>query len=68
MSFPGWRGRDLTCPVDQVANAPDATVNLTPVSQGPAQSVLTGWETLQKGQTVPLIGEETGCAEPCDPV
>lgn len=68
MSFPRWRGRDLTCPVDQVANAPDALVNLTPASEVAAQAVRDGWAPLQKGQAVPLIGEEVGYVQPCDPV
>lgn len=64
--FPGWRARDPWCPVDQVANAPDRSVDLTPVSQAPAIATRAGWAPLLPGQRVPLIGERViGDGEPC---
>ncbi len=67
--FPGWRGRDPWCPVDQVANAPDSSVNLTPVSQAPAEATRAGWRPLERGQAIPMIGERVlDYAEPCDDV
>lgn len=65
--FPGWRERDRSCPLDQVANAKDSTVDLTPVSQAPADAVKAAWASLLPGQTVPMIGERV-YAEPCDDV
>lgn len=53
-----WRGRDLE-PKDQVANALDSTVDLTPASNAPADAVKAAWAPLLSGQTIPLIGEET---------
>jgi hypothetical protein len=60
-----WQGRDL-CPVDQVGNAKDSTVNLSPASDAPAQAVKAAWAPLLSGQAIPLIGEEVGYVEPCD--
>lgn len=54
-----WRGRDLT-PKDQVANAKDSFVDLTPVSEAPAEAVAAAWAPLLSGQEVPLIGEDDG--------
>ena len=54
-----WRGRDLT-PKDQVANAKDSFVDLTPVSDAPAEAVEAAWAPLLSGQEVPLIGEDDG--------
>jgi hypothetical protein len=51
-----WRGRDLD-PKDQVANALDSTVDLTPVSEAPANAVKAAWQALLSGQEIPLIGE-----------
>jgi hypothetical protein len=51
-----WRGRDLD-PKDQVANALDSTVDLTPVSDAAADAVKAAWAPLLSGQTIPLIGE-----------
>lgn len=53
-----WRGRDLR-PKEQVANAWDSFVDLTPVSETPADEVKAAWLPLQAGQTIPLIGEQT---------
>lgn len=54
-------------PLDQVANAKDATatVNLTPVSQTRAVATRAGWEPLLYGQAIPRVGER-GYAEPDD--
>lgn len=51
-----WRGRDLT-PKDQVANALDSFVDLTPASEAPAEAVKAAWAPLLSGQEIPLIGE-----------
>lgn len=48
-----WWGR---C-IDQVANAPDASVNLTPASQAAAEAVRAAWAPCVSGQAVPLIWE-----------
>lgn len=53
-----WRGRDATYK-EQVANACDSFVDLTPVSDAPAAQVSTSWSALLPGQTVPLIWERT---------
>lgn len=52
-----WRGRDLE-PKDQVANALDSFVDLTPVSEAPADAVKAAWAPLLPGQEIPLIGED----------
>ena len=59
-----WRGRDLTYK-EQVANACDDFVDLTPASLTPAAETLANWLPLQAGQEIPLIGEQTygGCQE-----
>ena len=54
--WPRWRGRDLE-PKDQVANALDSTVDLTPASEAPALAVKAAWAPLLSGQEIPLIGE-----------
>lgn len=54
-----WRGRDLE-PKEQVANAIDSTVDLTPVSDAPANAVKAAWAPLLSGQEIPLIGERYG--------
>jgi hypothetical protein len=51
-----WRGRDLE-PKDQVANALDSFVDLTPASEAPAAAVKAAWAPLLSGQEIPLIGE-----------
>jgi hypothetical protein len=63
----GWRGRDPLQCVDQVGNAPDDSVDLTPVSQVPAENVALGWSPLLSGQEPPLIYEqyESEEVEPC---
>lgn len=63
----GWRGRDpLTC-LDQVANAPDSSVDLTPASDARADATKAGWLPLKGGQDVPLIWEryQPEEIEPC---
>lgn len=51
-----WRGRDLR-PKEQVANAWDSFVDLTPVSDIAADEVKEAWAPLLSGQEIPLIGE-----------
>ena len=64
--LPRWRGRDLDC-VDQVANAKDSTVDLTPVSEAPAEATRANWAALIPGQAIPMIGERgVYDAESCD--
>jgi hypothetical protein len=53
-----WRGRRTTYD-EQVANALDKTVDLTPASQAPAAAVKAHWSALLPGQNIPLIGEVT---------
>ncbi len=53
-----WRGRDLR-PKEQVANARDSFVDLTPASEAPAEQTRSNWSALLPGQTVPLIWEDT---------
>lgn len=53
-----WRGRDLAYK-EQVANACDDFVDLTSVSQAPAEAVTENWSALMLGQAVPMIGEKT---------
>lgn len=52
-----WRGRDLR-EKEQVANAWDSFVDLTPVSEIPAEQVRTNFDPLRAGQEIPLIGED----------
>lgn len=62
-----WRGRGLDCK-EQVANACDSFVDLTPASQAPAAAVKAAWLPVQSGQAIPLLGERVyPDAEPCDP-
>lgn len=63
--LPRWREKDLTC-LDQVANAKDSTVNLTPASATRADAVKAAWAPWLSGQTVPLIWERVSDAESCD--
>lgn len=51
-----WRGRDGRYH-EQVANACDDFVDLTPVSEAPAEQVRENWSALIPGQAVPMIGE-----------
>lgn len=53
-----WRGRDGR-KREQVANACDDFVDLTPVSDIPALLVRADWLPLQRGQEIPLIGEDS---------
>jgi hypothetical protein len=52
-----WRGRDTSRKPEQVANACEDFVDLTPVSDAPAEQTRANWSALLPGQTVPLIGE-----------
>lgn len=52
-----WRGRSLTKP-EQVGNADDSFVNLTPASEAPADTTRSNWSALLPGQAVPLIWED----------
>lgn len=49
-----WRGWDDE---EQVANACDSFVDLTPASEAPAEQVRERWAAVLPGQTIPLIGE-----------
>lgn len=51
-----WRGRGE--PQEQVANACDSFVDLTPVSEAPATQTRSNWSAILPGQTVPLIWED----------
>jgi hypothetical protein len=42
---------------EQVANAKESFVDLTPASQAPAIANRANWAALLPGQTIPLIGE-----------
>lgn len=42
---------------EQIANANDDFVDLTPVSQAPAVQVRSRWSAVQPNQTIPLIWE-----------
>lgn len=53
-----WRGRDGKY-YEQVANACDSFVDLTPVSEAPAAAVKAAWAALLPGQVIPLIWERT---------
>ncbi len=53
-----WRGRGLNRE-EQVVNARDSFVNLTPVSEAPAAAVRSAWSATLPGQPVPLIWERT---------
>lgn len=53
-----WRGRQLTRE-EQVANACDSFVDLTPASEAPAAATRSNWSALLPGQTIPLIWERT---------
>lgn len=54
--------RDRWChrpcdPPEQVFNADQPTVALSPASEAPAEAIRAGWAALLPGQDVPLIGE-----------
>jgi hypothetical protein len=53
-----WRGRDSR-PREQVANAWDSAVDLTPASEAAAAAAKSAWAALLPGQTIPLIGEDS---------
>lgn len=63
-----WRGRDHRRRDEQVANACDSFVDLTPASDLPAQRVKDSWSAWLPGQEIPLIGEHRygGEEEFCD--
>lgn len=65
MIIPRWQVVRRDC-LDQVANAPDFNVNLTPASEAPAAAVVAGWEPWKLGQAVPLIWEKAIYVESCD--
>lgn len=50
-----WRGRVKD--EEQVANAKDSFVDLTPASEAPAEAVKAAWNAWLPGQDIPLIGE-----------
>ena len=56
---PRWRGRQVWPKPEQVANACDDFVDLTPVSEAAAEQTRTNWAALRAGQNIPLIGERT---------
>lgn len=56
-----WRGRLER--KEQVANACDSYIDLTPASEAPAEAVKAAWLPLQTGQPIPLIGEDRGYRE-----
>ena len=41
---------------------------LQPASDAPAAAVKAAWEPVRTGQSVPMLGEEVGYAQPCNPV
>lgn len=51
-----WRGRGK--PQEQVANATDSFVDLTPAGQVSAERTRNNWAALLPGQEVPLIWED----------
>jgi hypothetical protein len=53
-----WRGRSSRRE-EQVANARDSFVDLTPVSEAPAVVVRSAWSAILPGQDVPLTWERT---------
>ena len=67
-----WRGRDLTYK-EQVANACDDFVDLTPASSSATEEARENWSALIPGQAVPMIGErvdgycqeDDGCPRGC---
>lgn len=61
-----WRGRDGR-PKEQVANAWNSYVDLTPASDAPADAVEAAWLPMQAGQEIPLIGEDREQVRKDDP-
>ncbi len=59
-----WRGR-FGCE-EQVANACDSFVDLTPVSEVPAEQVRQDWAAVLPSQPIPLIGEFRAREEDCE--
>ena len=41
---------------------------LQPASDTPAAAVKAAWEPVRTGQPVPMLGEEVGYAQPCNPI
>lgn len=56
MSVIHWRGRP-DC-FKQVGNARESFVDLTPVSELPAEQTRANWSAVLSDQDVPLIGED----------
>lgn len=52
-----WTGPQPSADGEQVANARDDFVDLTPVSQARAEATSTNWSALLPGQEIPLIWE-----------
>lgn len=52
------RPRKPDCP-EQVFNAPDSFVDLTPVSEAPAEQTRANWSAFLPDQDVPLIWEDS---------
>lgn len=63
------RKRDALCPRDQSINAPDVWAEqfLQPATNA-ADTIKAAWQPVLPGQAVPMIGEEVGYVQPCDPV
>lgn len=53
-----WRGREERRG-EQVANARDSFIDLTPASEAAATATRDNWSALLPGQPIPLIWEET---------
>lgn len=54
------------CPAEQVANAPDDSVDLTPASEAPLASLRAKFAPLVSGQAVPLLWERVPPEDPDD--
>jgi hypothetical protein len=54
-----WRRDRGLCPPEQVVNANDDFVDLSPVSEVPAEQTRANWSATLSGQEVPLIGEDS---------
>lgn len=61
-----WRGRDGR-PKEQVANAWNSYVDLTPANDALADAVKAAWSAMQSGQEIPLIGEDREQVRKDDP-
>lgn len=53
-----WRGRRWDSDEEQVANAHDDFLDLTPATQAPAAATQAAWAAVLPGQETPLIWEE----------